>query len=437
MSYDPIVNNLSLDYQEDLILADTTLTSWKRQLFDCSSASVTAGITVTLPPMPTTLNRVERGSLFFRRIDAFGDRPLYISAVMNGTQVNVPLDCTPNTVHWFCAVADTALFNNTFYFKLCSASAMESTRVARTAVNTVATTNQNVFGGGYIGTAIEGFTLANGSSLLLTAQTFPKENGVYVVNSAGRIRRRADCAGGVNGNRFLIPVSGGNYAGSVYTVRSLQNLESDFAIFDIMDLAIIIFVKTGNNSLVLDNTTIYTNPSGQLAIKPLGITDNLIGLDTGIVKNYDGTKTYNSGAMINYNGNIFRAIGTTTGGPGRYTNNWCQITAPGDSFGYSDVTIKSDTDYTMLISDYILYMFIDTTDRTITLPKISTMTGTHITNRAKQYIIVKYGFTNTCNIVTDAADSFEDGSRSVALTDNGTVLKLMTIAGNGNTWVRL
>lgn len=149
------------------------------------------------------------------------------------------------------------------------------------------------------------------------------------------------------------------------------------------------------------------------------------------------TKTYNTGAMINYNGNIFRAIGTTTGGPGRYTNNWCQITAPGDSFGYSDVTIKSDTDYTMLISDYILYMFIDTTDRTITLPKISTMTGTHITNRAKQYIIVKYGFTNTCNIVTDAADSFEDGSRSVALTDNGTVLKLMTIAGNGNTWVRL
>lgn len=387
--------------------------------------------------MPSSVNVIERGSLFFRRIDSNGDNWVYISAIINGTQQNIPLDCNPNTVHWFCAVADPTLANNTFYFRLNMADVTEDGRIAKDAVDTISIANENVLGTGYIGRVINGVTLAIGSSILLTAQTQAVENGVYVVNSGSKIERRPDCARGINGNGFLIPVLGGTYLGDVYTIYNNLVPTSKFALFGINKINVDLYLTTGNGSLNLDNSTIYLNGSSLVAIKPRGITDNLVALDSGIVKAYDGTQTYNLGALVSYNGGIYRAIGTTTGGPARYTNNWCEIAEPGSGFGFNDVTIKSDADYSLLVSDYIIYLFINSTDRTITLPRISTMTGAHVSNRAKQYIIVKYGFTNTCNVVTHSADSFDDGSKTVALTDNGSVLKLMTIAGNGNTWVRL
>lgn len=117
MAYDQVINNLSLNYQTASIVANTTLTAWNRNLYDVDASA--GNITVTLPPLPSPTNTMERGSLFFRRLDG-SLNTVTIVATLQGVTTNITLRNDNSQIHWFLGVADDGLYDDTFYIILTS-----------------------------------------------------------------------------------------------------------------------------------------------------------------------------------------------------------------------------------------------------------------------------------------------------------------------------
>jgi hypothetical protein len=110
----------------------------------------------------------------------------------------------------------------------------------------------------HVGTGpVDGVTLAVGDRFLLTAQSAPTENGVYVVTPAGGWLRAADLATGDSQCLSLVPVTSGTLAGTVWAQTSDVPLR--------IGQDTIVWERTG--SVVLPNVrvvaTAAVTPSGQ------------------------------------------------------------------------------------------------------------------------------------------------------------------------------
>lgn len=281
MTYNPITENLSFDYQQNLLLSDTTLTSWKRQLYDVSAAS--GSITITLPSNASDLNLLEVGSLFFRRLDTVEANTVTIAAVIGGTNRFIKIPINTEVVHWFCCAYDGGVGSAAFYFKLNSSDVDNQARVSKDPAVTVSTSNLNVAVNTYIGLVLNGATLAIGDSIVLAAQTNPIENGVYVVNTNGTISRRADCALGIDGNGYIVPITGGNSKFFIYVIRNISG--SGFpALFGRSQLTISLYsntLYTAGTGLTLSSNTFSITP--QAGTSRAVITDSSGNLTTSTV----------------------------------------------------------------------------------------------------------------------------------------------------------
>jgi hypothetical protein len=132
MSYDQVINNLSLYYSDTTITSGITLSHWNRVLYDVDASA--GNIVITLPPQPSATNLMERGSLFFRRLDA-STNTVTVVANLQGNITNVPLYPETGDVHWFMGVSDTQLFDDTFHFILSSKTDSSLVSVVTTSSN--------------------------------------------------------------------------------------------------------------------------------------------------------------------------------------------------------------------------------------------------------------------------------------------------------------
>ncbi|MGX9574088.1 SGNH/GDSL hydrolase family protein [Mesorhizobium sp. f-mel] len=88
------------------------------------------------------------------------------------------------------------------------------------AVATVAATNIAVVSGIVNGATIGGYVVSTGQAVLLTAQTAPAENGVYIVAAAGAASRSTDFDTSAEFLGATFSIDNGTEAGSVWAVRN-------------------------------------------------------------------------------------------------------------------------------------------------------------------------------------------------------------------------
>jgi hypothetical protein len=221
MSYNPITENLSYDYQPNAIGRDTTINYWRRQLFDVIATS--GNVTITLPPNPIGLNTIEMGSIFLRRLDTVAANTVTVVAVINGVMENIKLPVGTDVIHQFTSVFDGEFGSTTFYFQQSSANLINANRVTRPLVVTASDDYLDITSTGFIGLSVNGWSLNSGDELAIIGQANPVENGVYVVESTGAITRRRDFAIGTNVDSYIVPVTLGDYAGYVLIFTNLTS----------------------------------------------------------------------------------------------------------------------------------------------------------------------------------------------------------------------
>ena len=221
MSYNPITENLSYDYQPNAIGSDTTINYWRRQLFDVIATS--GNVTITLPPNPIGLNTIEMGSIFLRRLDTVAAHTVTVVAVINGVMQNIKLPVGTDVIHQFTSVFDGELGSTTFYFQQSSANLINANRVTRPLVFTASDYDLDITSTGFIGLSVNGWSLNSGDELAIIGQANPVENGVYVVEGTGAITRRRDFAIGTNVDSYIVPIALGDYAGYVLIFTNIAS----------------------------------------------------------------------------------------------------------------------------------------------------------------------------------------------------------------------
>lgn len=352
MSYNPITENYSFDYQPNAILSNTTIDYWRRQLFDVIASS--GNITITLPPNPLGSNTLEMGSLFFRRLDTVAANKVTVQAVINGTMQNILLPVGTDIVHWFVSVFDGGFGSNTYYFQLNSANVLNQTRVARFSATTSATTNLNISATNYIGLNVGGWTLAAGDSILAGSQTNNVESAVYVVQNSGGLARRDDFALGCNVNGYLVPVEAGTYARDIYIFYNQSAGQSAPAIAGYDRINVDLYVE-GQNPLIIN--------------------------------------------------------------------------------GYEKFVEILDQDYTATSSDTIIISnLVSGVNRTLTLPKLSSLLNPSTTNLLKIYQIFKLAPSGVLTVSCTSGDTFGDGTTSITLQKNGDNIYLTGIISPTNSF---
>jgi hypothetical protein len=185
---------------------------------------------------------------------------------------------------------------------------------------------------------------------------------------------------------------------------------------------------------ILDNTTIYYNPGGQVAVKPLGLTDNLFSPTSTVIYNWVSTVPYVVGDMVISSEGIWMCrIAGTNLTPSLSNNNWRQI-ANKDSSQYLTFSSYVTANYT--IPTGITAVVAETTgaDFTVTLPLISTIQGVlgDTTNRVQEFKVFKVGQTNKVIIACGGTDTFADGTTTFNLISNGSVGRVFVVFNKSN-----
>jgi hypothetical protein len=236
-----IAENDSLNYY-GLIQNDITIPDWGRRIYDILANK---NIRITMPLEPFISNSIESGSVHFRRLDTDSSFSVIVQVEIRGSMVDIPIYVDPWRVHKFRSIFDStgSTVDITDYEVSLLNIGYGSERVQRLPVDTVSLVNQNINANNYIGLVINGFTLANGSSLLLASQTDATENGVYSVNSSGHIFRRSQESLGFDGKYYTFPVTRGNTAGAVYQITNATNPDAP-AIFGESPLTVAFYTRS-------------------------------------------------------------------------------------------------------------------------------------------------------------------------------------------------
>ena len=220
-----IAENDSWNYG-DTISNNITLTQWNRTYHPINALN--NNITITLPPTPDPSNSVESGLLCFVRSDFSMTNTVTIVANIGGFPTNIPIYPNSNAVHRFRTMYDPLGLspNTTLYDVQLQDIGSASDRVQRDSVDTAAFTNLDINLSNYIGLVVSGWTLAAGSSLLLTNQNNTYQNGVYKVTPLGYIVHRETEPLGSDGKYHTFPVMRGDAAGYVFRITNAQNVEA-------------------------------------------------------------------------------------------------------------------------------------------------------------------------------------------------------------------
>jgi hypothetical protein len=352
MSYNPITENLSYDYQPNAISSNTTIGYWRRQLFDVIATS--GNITITLPPNSLRSNTLEMGSIFLRRLDTVAANTVTVVAVINGVMQNIKLPVGTDVVHQFTSVYDGDSGSNTFYFQQSSANVLNQTRVARFSATTSAVTNIDVNATNYIGLNVGGWTLSAGDSILAGSQTNNVESAVYVVQNGGGLARRDDFALGCNVNGYLVPVEEGTYSRDIYIFYNQNSGQSAPAIAGYDRINVALYVE-GQNPLL--------------------------------------------------------------------TND------------YEKFIEILDQDYTAFPTDAIIICnLVSGVNRTLTLPKLSSLLNPSTANLLKIYQIFKLAPSGVLTVSCTSGDTFGDGTTSTTLQKNGDNIYLTGIISSTNSF---
>lgn len=170
---------------------------------------------------------------------------------------------------------------------------------------------------------------------------------------------------------------------------------------------------------VLDNTTIYYDPSGRVAIKPKGITDNLLSNSSTLVYDWSNTIPYVAGDVVIYNGALWICrFANTSIAPALISTNWRQI-ANVDSPQNLVYAPAVTTNYSFPPSQTAA--IIDTTsgDITVTMPSIVALTNSDTSAKMQMFRLLKKSQSGKMTVILAAGNTFLDGSSSWVLTAQG------------------
>lgn len=185
----------------------------------------------------------------------------------------------------------------------------------------------------------------------------------------------------------------------------------------------------------LDNSTIYLNSSSKVAIKPLGITDDLINGASSILRNWSSTVAYTVGQMVVSSNAIWLAVASSTNStPANANTNWKKIAdvSSGTSMIYSPVATSS---FTIPVGEYS--SSVDTTSATVNvfLPLLSSLTNApYTTDRVQAFYIFKVSQLNAMVIRCSGSDEFIDGVNSFTINGQGVFVCYAQL--QINRWVR-
>ena len=169
MTYNPITENLSFNYQDDAIIANTTLTTWGRQLYDV--IAIDGDVVITLPDNPLGASLIESGSIFFRRLDTSTVNTVTIVAVINGNQRFIDIPIGSEVVHWFISVFDGSFGSTSFYFQLNSPFLLGGDVTSNRPVGGISQVNVDSVGGKTANQIATSVTSTQGATATNTAST--------------------------------------------------------------------------------------------------------------------------------------------------------------------------------------------------------------------------------------------------------------------------
>lgn len=224
MGYNPLVDNLGVNWEDDFIFTSKTLAVWNTRSLYSLAAPVSGSLTITLPALPDTNNLLECGSIFFRRVDANVSTVVTIQAIIGGVSkaINVPVG---TDVHWFTSmlmVRDG--FNDCLYSRMSPnfLTALSGDVTTNTVGNSDVTVTTVNFVGGKSANAI------NTSVMDTQAAT-----DTFI---AGAIVKRNSSTGNFSGNtanfqaignsKAVITDGSGNLAGSSVSSSTLAFLDA-------------------------------------------------------------------------------------------------------------------------------------------------------------------------------------------------------------------
>lgn len=175
----------------------------------------------------------------------------------------------------------------------------------------------------------------------------------------------------------------------------------------------------GGGSGTVDNSTIYLNGSNQIAIKPQGITDNLIANASSIVRNWSNTTPYVIGQIvISSNALWLCRVAGTNSAPSLVTNNWRRL-ADIDTTNQRIFVQGISANYTWPKGTYAVRADTSGGDITITMNAITTYSDSDTSNRIQSFWVVKDSSANTLTIQLSGTDTFPDGTNKMTLINNG------------------
>ena len=169
MTYNPITENLSFNYQDDAIIANTTLTTWGRQLYDV--IAIDGDVVITLPDNPLGASLIESGSIFFRRLDTSTVNTVTVVAVINGNQKFIDIPIGTEVVHWFISVFDGSFGSTSFYFQLNSPFLLGGDVTSNRPVGGISQVNVDSVGGKTANQIATSVTATQGATATNTAST--------------------------------------------------------------------------------------------------------------------------------------------------------------------------------------------------------------------------------------------------------------------------
>jgi len=170
---------------------------------------------------------------------------------------------------------------------------------------------------------------------------------------------------------------------------------------------------------VLDNTTIYYDPSGRVAIKPQGITDNLLSNSSTLVYEWSSTIPYVAGDVVIYYSALWICrFANTNVAPAIISTNWRQI-ANVDSPQNLVYAPTVTTNYNFPSGN--TGAIIDTTsgDIVVTMPSIAALTNTDTFAKMQMFRLLKKSQSGKMTITLAAGNTFLDGSPTWVITAQG------------------
>jgi hypothetical protein len=185
-----------------------------------------------------------------------------------------------------------------------------------------------------------------------------------------------------------------------------------------------------------DNSTLYTNNSNQLAIKPRGIIDSLVSSQSSILRSFDASVTYTPNQLVILDNYIWLCVSSTNTTPSNTNTAWRPITGI-VSARESYRNIYQNSNYNASETDCHILMDCRVSNLTLTINPLSGFVNAGSSGVIPCLTVIKVDPINILNIQLSGSDTFIDGSTSVSVIPQGALVKIFALKDLGQWFIKV